>query len=245
MDKRPAWETCLDIEAQDAAHYMDYVNRPLFDVIDGTPRRVLDLGCAAGALGAAIKERFAGAVVVGIEAGRAAAAQAATRLDRVVEARLDDIDFNAHGLEPGTFDAITASDVLEHLSNPWRLLERVRPLLAPGGQLLASIPNVRNAYLVSQLVLAGRWEYQERGLMDITHLRFFTLEEIRRMLEATGFRLEAYSFTISRMLADIYKANENREGATLQMGRLTIANVSAQELRELCAEQFLVRARLA
>lgn len=245
MEKRPAWETCLDVEGQDATHYQDYVNRPLFDVIEGAPRNVLDLGCAGGMLGAALKERYPGARVAGVDAGRAAAALAATRIDRAIHASLEDIDFGAHGLEAGAFDLVVASDVLEHLTNPWALLKRIKPLLAPGGQIVASIPNVRNALLVSQLVLAGRWEYQEHGLMDITHLRFFTLEEIRRMFEGTGYRLEAYSFTISRFLADTYNANEKRERSTLQMGRITITDVTAQELRELCAEQFLVRCRPA
>src|SRR5437762_3931224 len=69
-----AWQKCLDIEGQEAAHYRDHVNVPLFEVIDGTPRRVLELGCATGKFGDLLKQRFPEATVVGIEAGRKAAA---------------------------------------------------------------------------------------------------------------------------------------------------------------------------
>ena len=78
--RRPAWETCLDVEAQAADHYLDYVNEPLLGVIEGTPRRVLELGCAGGMFGATLKARFPGVHVTGIEPGRAAAQKRAWRI---------------------------------------------------------------------------------------------------------------------------------------------------------------------
>jgi O-antigen biosynthesis protein len=241
----PAWRTCLDIEGQDAGHYQDVVNTGLFSLIVGAPRRVLELGCAGGAFGAALKARYPGAAVTGIEAGRAAAAVAATRLDRVICSRVEEVDFAAAGLAPGEFDTLIAADILEHLANPWQALQRVRPYLSPDAQLVASIPNVRNAILIAALAVNGRWQYRERGLLDITHLRFFTLEEIRRMLEETGYRYEQHVVNLSLPLADLYHRNANREKITLEMGRLTISDVKPAELAELCAEQFFVRARPA
>ncbi len=220
----PAWRTCLDIEGQDAARCPDTVNAGLFDVIAGAPRRVLELGCAAGAFGAALKARYPGATVTGIEAGHAAAAA---------------------GLAHGEFDTLIAADILEHLVNPWETLVRVKPFLAPDAQVVASIPNVRNAILIAALAVNGRWQYRERGLLDVTHLRFFTLEEIRRMLEETGYRYEHHVVNLSPPLADVYRRNANREKVTLELGRLTISDLSPAELAELCAEQFFVRARPA
>ncbi|MGZ5073244.1 MAG: class I SAM-dependent methyltransferase [Usitatibacter sp.] len=241
----PAWKTCLDIEGQDADRYVDFVNEGLFQAIAGNPGSVLELGCAGGAFGAALKARYPGASVTGIEAGRAAAARAATRLDRVICGRIEEIDFAAAGLKAGEFDTLIAADILEHLPNPWDALVRLKPLLAKDGQLVASIPNVRNAILIAALAVNGRWQYRERGLLDVTHLRFFTLEEISRMLDETGYRYEYHMVNLAAPLAEFYRSNVGNAKTTLQLGRLTLSDVTPAELSELCAEQFFVRARPA
>ena len=239
----PPWKTCLDIEAQEAGHYLDYVNEALYRGIDGEPGRVLELGCATGMFGKALKERHPGTHVTGIEAGHAAAAVALTRLDRVITARIEDVDFPAQGIEPGAFDLVVAGDVLEHLHNPWGALERVRPLIAPGGRLVASVPNVRNLHVVSALAVRGRFEYSERGLLDITHLRFFTLDEVRLMLDGTGYEFESFLFTLSANLESLFRENEGRENVTLQTGKMTLSGLTQRELMELCTETYVVRAR--
>lgn len=239
------WQKCLDIEAMPAAHYLGFVNEPLLGALDGTPRRVLELGCAGGALGAALKERHPGVHVTGIEAGREAAAEAARRLDRVVCARIEDADLSAPGFEPGSFDAVIAGDILEHLVNPWAALHRLRPLLAPGAQLVASIPNVRNLQVVAPLLLEGRWTYAERGLLDVTHLRFFTFAEMQDLLRQTGFDLEGYSYILSPGLVALHRQMTEGKSGTLTLGRMTLTGVTPREAMEFCAEQFLVRARLA
>lgn len=243
--KVPAWQTSLDFDAQDAAHYLDYVNPNLLELIDHAPRRVLELGCAGGGFGAALKQRYPQAAVIGVEAGRAAAAKAATRLDRVIHARLEEVDFAAEGIGAGEIDTVIAADVLEHLVNPWDLLVRLKGRLAEDAQVIASIPNVRNMWLVSRLLLGGRWEYEERGLLDITHLRFFTLAEMHRMFEQTGYRVETYRFNVLAALAEVYRAHQGKSGATIKVGRMTISDVSGEELAELCAEQFFLRCRPA
>jgi 2-polyprenyl-3-methyl-5-hydroxy-6-metoxy-1,4-benzoquinol methylase len=238
------WEACLDLDRQDAGHYNDNILTPLFELIDGAPRRVLELGCAGGAFGAALKERFPGATVTGIDAGRAAVAKAATRLDRAICARLEQFDFAAAGFRPGEVDTVIAADILEHLVNPWDVLVRLKPWLAPGAQVVASIPNIRNIAVVSQLLLGGRFEYAERGLLDITHLRFFTLEEIRRLLAQTGYALEERKAILLPSLQDLHGGYRGPGPATVKLGRLTLSDVTAEELTELCAAQFLVRGRL-
>lgn len=239
----PAWRTHLDVESQGEERYPETVNTGLFELIEGSPRRVLELGCGRGAFAAALKARFPEAVVIGIEAGRAPAAIAARRIDRVICARLEDLDLEANGIAQGSIDLVIAADVLEHVVNPWDILVRLKPYLAPGGQIVASIPNVRNALLVAALAVNGRWQYRERGLLDITHLRFFTLEEITRMFDETGYRMERHTANLSPPLADLYNRNHGNPKITLELGRLTLSNLTQQELYEMCAEQFLVRAR--
>src|SRR5512141_3498449 len=125
----PAWRTSLDVEGQDAGHYPDHVNAGLLDMLAFAPRRALELGCAGGAFGAAVKARHPAAHVPGIEAGRAPAVKAATRIDRVIRARIEDIDFAAHGIAHGEIDTVIAADILEHVVNPWSVLERLKPFL--------------------------------------------------------------------------------------------------------------------
>jgi 2-polyprenyl-3-methyl-5-hydroxy-6-metoxy-1,4-benzoquinol methylase len=238
------WQGLLDPGRQDAAHYLDFVNEPLLRMLEGAPRRVLDLGCAAGALGAAVKQRHPGARVVGIEAARAAADRAAERLDRVVHARIEDVDFGAEDLVAEQFDAVIAADVLEHMVNPWAALVGVRACVAPGAQLVASVPNVRNIWLVNRLLAGGRWEYTERGLLDVTHLRFFTLAELRILFAQTGYRVESEDATILPSLQKIYAGYHGAGAKRIELGRLTLADISAEELKELCAEQLLLRVRV-
>ena len=238
----PVW-TSLEVESTDAEHYADYWNAPLFELLDRAPRRVIDLGCSAGKFGAKIKEKHPGAHVTGVEASRAAAAKAATRLDRVFTARLETFDFAREGIQPGEFDLVVAADVLEHLVNPWQLLVRLKPYLAHDALLLASIPNVRNLDLLYGALAEGEWKYVQHGLLDVTHVRFFTLDTIRAMFEETGYVLEGFGATISQALQETYRHNRDRERFNIRAGRLTLENVTAAELKELCAEQFLLRVR--
>jgi 2-polyprenyl-3-methyl-5-hydroxy-6-metoxy-1,4-benzoquinol methylase len=239
----PPWKTCLDVEGQEAGHYLDYMNEALYRGIDGEPGRVLELGCATGMFGRVLKERHPKAHVTGIEAGHAAAAVAATRLDRVITSRLEDVDFAAHGIGPGSFDLVVAGDVLEHLHNPWEALVRVRPLIAPGGRLVASVPNVRNLGVIASLAVAGRFEYTERGLLDITHLRFFTLDDLRVMLDGTGYDLESFLFTLASALEKLYRDNEGRDNVVIEVGKMKLSGISQRELMEFCTETYVVRAR--
>jgi SAM-dependent methyltransferase len=239
----PLWKRCLDFERQDAAHYQDYVLTPLFDLIEDAPSRVLDLGCATGAFGAALVQRYPGASVVGIEAGRAAAQKARERLERVIDGRLEDVSFTDAGFAPSEFDTVIAADILEHLTNPWDLLVRLRPFLAPRAQILASIPNVRNLTVGAPLLLEGRFDYDERGLLDIGHLRFFTLAGVKRLFDETGYAVERDVAIILPSLETVYRSYQGRGLAQVKIGRMTLSDLNAQELLELCAAQFLIRAR--
>ncbi|MDO8211372.1 glycosyltransferase [Conexibacter sp. CPCC 206217] len=147
-------------------------------------RRVLDVGCGAGALGGALREER-GIEVVGIELFPDAAEQAAERLDEVIVADLDSLESLPY--PDGHFDAMIFGDVLEHLRDPHRLLRALRRYLADDGALVCSFPNVKHWSVVFPLVVQDRWTYEDSGLLDRTHVHFFTLDEAGAMLKETGY----------------------------------------------------------
>jgi SAM-dependent methyltransferase len=150
-------------------------------------RRVLDLGCSTGAVGAALK-RDRGVEVVGVEFDAASAAEARGRLDRVVEADAEELlARDDPGL--GRFDCLVAADSLEHMRDPWTALARAVLLLDPGGTAVVSLPNVRFFETFWQLGVRGTWPRREEGVFDSTHLRWFTLRDARELLAGAGLEL--------------------------------------------------------
>lgn len=162
--------------------YGAHANRDLLLRIPLDARLVLDVGAGAGALGAAYRRRNPAARLVAIEPDEALAAEAARHYDAVH--RLD-IEASPPPIEPGTLDALVMGDVLEHLRDPWAVLKRDAGLLAPDGVLLACIPNIEHWTFAARL-LAGQWRYEETGLFDRTHLRWFTRSGMKEALEGAG-----------------------------------------------------------
>jgi methionine biosynthesis protein MetW len=172
--------------------YFEFDRPELRELVPAGVGRVLDVGCGAGALGAALREER-GIEVMGLELSPDAAAHARERLDAVVEADLDQLD--ALPFAPGSFDAMVFGDVLEHLRDPHRLLRVLRPWLADGGALICSIPNVGHWSVVLPLLTQDRWPYADAGLLDRTHVHFFTLAEADLMLRECGFAIESAATT--------------------------------------------------
>jgi methionine biosynthesis protein MetW len=152
------------------------------DLVPHGARRILDLGCSAGALGAGLKRR-GGAEVVGVEIDPGYAATASERLDRVIRADVEDALARE---DLGRFDCVVAADVLEHLVDPWDALRRAAALLEPGGTVVISLPNVRFFETFWQLGVRGRWPRAEQGIFDSTHLRWFTLRDARELVGQAG-----------------------------------------------------------
>lgn len=146
---------------------------------------VLELGCGAGGTGAAVLAAGKAARYVGIELSAKAAAAARERLTEVIEGNVETLD-----LEPlhDGFDALIISEVLEHLTDPWRTLKRLARCVRPGGQVFASSPNIAQWRVVKSLLM-GRFDYQETGVMDRTHLRWFTPQSYRDMFETAGLEV--------------------------------------------------------
>ena len=146
-------------------------------------QRLLDVGCFRGGFGSALAGR--GIEVWGIEPDREAASIAATRLARVIQGRFpDDMP------EGEEFDCITFLDVLEHTYDPVAVLREARRFLTPEGRVVASLPNIRHVTVVADLVRRGRWDYRESGLLDWTHIRFFTRATMLELFEKAGLLVE-------------------------------------------------------
>jgi methionine biosynthesis protein MetW len=172
--------------------YFEFDRPELRELVPSRARRVLDVGCGAGALGGALREER-GIEVMGLELSSDAAARARQRLDAVVEADLDELE--ELPFERGGFDAMVFGDVLEHLRDPHRLLRALRPWLADDGVLVCSIPNVGHWSVVLPLLTQDRWPYADAGLLDRTHVHFFTLAEAELMLRDCGFAIESAATT--------------------------------------------------
>lgn len=156
-------------------------------LLEQPPGRVLDLGCADGSIAAEL--RRGGHYVVGVDV--AAADGVKDRVDEFVQADLDE------GLPPeidGPFDAVLAADVLEHVRRPERLLQELRGMLIPDGALWASIPNFAHWYPRLR-VAVGRFDYDRRGILDQTHLRFFTRSSFERLVAEHGWRVARRDYT--------------------------------------------------
>jgi len=149
-----------------------------------TARAVLDLGCSTGALGAALKARQ-GALVVGVELGEEYAADARSRLDRVIVG--DAEAFTAGPAPPeAPFDCLVAADVLEHLADPWAALRGAAAMLSPGASVVVSLPNVLFWAALLRVVRTRRWPREDEGVFDRTHLRWFTEADAVELLEQAG-----------------------------------------------------------
>jgi SAM-dependent methyltransferase len=239
----PVWQSCLGPDALEGTGYFEGINESLPAILRREPRNVLELGCASGLLGAHVKQRHPGACYTGVEMSPSAAREARTRLDRVIEGRLEDLDYAAHGIAPGSIDTLFAGDVLEHLYDPWRTLVSVLPMLAPDAQVAASIPNVRNLFVQSQLHNEGTWRYAADGLLDVTHIRFFAFRDVMRLFVETGYAVEDVRCNLDPRFANVFEANRNNPDITLQAGRLRLEHVTPGELQEYCTLQFIVLAR--
>jgi 2-polyprenyl-3-methyl-5-hydroxy-6-metoxy-1,4-benzoquinol methylase len=149
----------------------------------GTHKHVLEVGCATGYMSRVLVEQF-GCTVVGIELDADAADMARGVCQRVIVGDLDTLDL-ARELGADRFDVIVCADVLEHLKDPGRVLASLRSFLTADGDVVASIPNIGHVSVIAEL-LAGRFPYQRMGLLDDTHLHFFTRESIHDCFERAG-----------------------------------------------------------
>ena len=165
-----------------------YYRSPRSDIADLVPRtalRILDVGCGEGQVGAMLKARQTERYIVGIELNQRVAQTARLHLDKVYQ---DDVQHAQLNELANSLDCIIYGDILEHLTQPFEVMRRHRPLLKKNGHVVVSVPNVQ-FYCVILSLLRGRWTYGGRGIFDRGHLRFFTQYEIHRLLSEVGYHV--------------------------------------------------------
>jgi 2-polyprenyl-3-methyl-5-hydroxy-6-metoxy-1,4-benzoquinol methylase len=165
--------------------YFEQARPEMQQFVPANCKRILDVGCGQGKFGELLKQSRS-IEVWGIEPVAAAAAEAATKLDHVIEGMfIPEAD-----LPSENFDAIFFNDVLEHLFDPAAALQLARKLLKPDGVVIASIPNIRHFLTMWELIVRREWHYGDSGILDRTHLRFFTKKSIIALFADCGFNVE-------------------------------------------------------
>lgn len=191
---------------------------PLLRLGKGQTCRALEIGCAEGHTLEWLKQAGYCSWVAGVEpyAERHPQNTSIDRFDRLdIETQLPDIS-------PASLDMILCLDVLEHLNNPWDAVRRLSGLLKPGGLWIISVPNIRNYHVLVDLAFHGRFHYTDSGIMDRTHLRFFTRSTLIELIESTGAHIDT-----------VIGSDRTRWQKRL---------LSALGLGDLLAKQFLVAA---
>ncbi len=195
-------------------NYYGLERADLLPLVPESVSRLLDVGCGEGGFGALIRRYHPDVVVHGIETASHAAEKATTHYQRVFTGAYPDVLRGS----AETYDLIAFNDVLEHMVDPWGALSEARRFLAPSGHIIVSLPNLANLESIAQLI-RGRFDYAESGVLDRTHLRFFTVKTARELVIGAGFVIEKQQFhwpvlrpTVTRFLGKLgYEALNHRQ----------------------------------
>jgi len=216
--------------------------KDLLDLLDIRPASILEVGCADGTNLLFFRDQLVSAGVAverltGVDSQR-------TRNCRNYE-RFDFVHATAEAFIDACrerFDLILLSDVVEHLYNPWRALTALRERLTEDGRLLVSVPNLQNAQYVSA-VLSGRFYYEDSGLFDVTHIRFFSAETLVALLQGCGYELRRTGYrpdmTLASEVDEWRRMLDQGKRPTISLGPCTIA-VTMENIEALGAQQLLV-----
>lgn len=170
---------------QDSDYYSSD-RKEIFPFIPLDIAKTLDVGCATGVFSAKLKEER-DAETWGIEMFKDVAEIAKTKLDKVLIGSFDEVSGD---LPQKYFDCIFFNDVLEHMPYPETCLLKIKDNLHPEGKIIASIPNIRHIEVLRELLFQKDWHYKDSGILDRTHLRFFTKKSIIRMFEDCGYKID-------------------------------------------------------
>jgi len=206
--------------------YFSHERQDMVDFLPGGFVAALDIGCAEG--------RFLGTFTGksetwGVEPNPTAASQATKRLNKVLAGYFEDVESQ---LPDHHFDLVVCNDVIEHMKDPSGFFAALKLKMKPGATLVTSVPNVRFAPVLFELVFRKDWKYRDAGVLDRTHLRFFTEKSFQRLLEECGFACEV-----------VRPINKNM-GWKGRVAAKLIGLVSAGYFSDISYQQIGVRARL-
>ena len=240
MESTPIWHLLSGAQLQFSEEYHEKPRTEILPLLPAKATASLDVGCGTGITSALLLDRFAGLRALGMEVQPAAAAIARNRLHDVTAHDLQLGSIPEGFARHGTIDLVLLLDVLEHMYHPWRALENLRCSLATNATVLASIPNARCLAFLDQ-VAAGSFKYAPYGLFDVTHIRFFTLSNIKSMFNECGYDIVdvmpiAYPESLMPKIV-------SRSWQHVETQHLTIKHDAIDGFNELFAGQWLVSAR--
>jgi len=216
---------------------IDYYRQERKDVealIPKEARKILDVGCGEGILGKRLLEKGV-KEVVGVEIEQAVCEKTRENLSMVICGDIEEIDLP---FEERYFDCIVFADILEHLKDPLSVIKKLKKHLKDSGVVVASIPNVRY-YQVINMLVDGHWTYGDYGILDRTHLRFFTKKEILALFKNAGFEIT----TITGNVDPKYYTVCNSTPAEISFGRISLKDLSSEEIKDLFVFQYLIKAK--
>ena len=205
----------------------DYFDEVRGDILSLLPRkinRLLEIGCGSGNTLNYIKNKYRCDWTCGVELVHEVAEMARSKVDLVIEGDIENIDLP---IEPASLDVILCLDVLEHLIDPWKVMSKLGVLLKSDGVIIASIPNVRNFHVIFPLIFRGEWKYLDMGILDKTHLRFFTRSTAIKLIESSGLKV------------DVVKETGFERGSKTRMANLVTLSI----FKQFFVMQYLIRAQ--
>jgi methionine biosynthesis protein MetW len=219
-------------DIRDIAYTTD---RPdVFKMVPPAAMSILDIGCSNGTLGASLRSAVPGRQVYGIERDASFVTQASTRLNGVMQADINELEWSR--AFPGImFDCVIFSDVLEHLLDPQKHLVEGQKRLLPSGAMVVSLPNIRHISAFYSIFVRGTFPRRDRGIFDTTHLHWFTLRDAKLCLADAGMQVDAatYSLRIGDRGGGLINKIANRLPGPIQ---------GFAPIREFLTYQFCLRA---
>jgi 2-polyprenyl-3-methyl-5-hydroxy-6-metoxy-1,4-benzoquinol methylase len=164
--------------------YSPWIRPEMLDFLPNEYSRVLEIGCNVGNFRQFLNKHCE---YWGVEPFKEAADIAKTKMNKVLVGFYDKV---VNEIPDNYFDLIIANDVIEHMEQPWNFLQSIKKKMAANASIVLSIPNVRYFWNLKELLYKRDWEYKDCGILDITHLRFFTKKSIIRLLNDNGFEIE-------------------------------------------------------
>jgi spore maturation protein CgeB/cyclopropane fatty-acyl-phospholipid synthase-like methyltransferase/Tfp pilus assembly protein PilF len=213
------------------ASYYENIRNDLLPIVPKNAKCILEIGCGAGLTGQELKRRN-GAFVAGIELNLNAANEAKKVLDDVINGDIEKMDIP---YSDGSFDCVIFADVLEHLVDPLSTLVKIRRLLKKDGTIVASIPNVQFHGVLHSLI-EGNWTYEKEGILDETHLRFFTYKEIQKLFAKAGYFIQG----VEEILDPQYEKYSLNNITALNFGRTQIKDLTPEEIKRFFVFQYQI-----
>ncbi len=168
------------------SEYFENLRTDIISLVEKGDNKILEIGCGTGNTGWSLKKEGKAVEVVGVDIVPEVLEFAKSKIDRTFRA---DVESDKLPFPNEYFDYILLGDVLEHLKNPWKALVNLTQFLKKGGFVIASIPNVRYWKVVKNLVFKGEWKYISDGVLDDTHLRFFTKKSILELISSANLKV--------------------------------------------------------